>query len=586
MNDIYTIDTTKPHVSNLPKDNILRVIWAYGAVLKYTVNKSNLPSIEIEMREILPNGNLSSKQTFTKIPITEINLIRLMTIWKGNRKTTSFWEKFDNYDKIKSFSINTNEATCIPFKDIETFKYKYDLGYIENKKFLYHFSHSTFTKLKTNKNITVFVPSIELLSSTFSPRESTIKGKLFQENINTILNCYIKEAKIINNKYHIILKEKKFLENAIFLAYATLNKETRQRLQLLRNSLEIQSDYPDRYPIILPYHPTKMEIAGDGFWLNKTTFLLFRINGYSLPNDNKIRFYNFEIKSNQQKTINKKYIRFPAEIDKEDIPIDDYENPSTRNASKHITSEIYILNENLKNIEFKSIKSETPYSEFNIDTENKKDIDAISSASPNQKEESNHVGKLKFYTLGKDHLNQKEVLYEMIKSLEHHICKKTIIIPDYNIYLEDIMFFDRDCNFYKEYKNTTFRMLFKKEQKYIPPWTIRHRIKNNNNLFSYAYRKYLLVKLILSNGKQAYLLEIERKKNEGFLGMIFNTLHPLEYNIMINILKQVVEKKGVVKNIKIHGIKKIVFRHVEKDGKLHHCIKKALQKGILQGAFM
>lgn len=585
MNDIHAIDATKPPTANLPNDNILRVIWAYGAVLKYT-NKSYLPSIEIGTREILPNGNLSYKQTFTKIPITEINIIRPMTIWRGNRKTTSFWKKFQNYSENKYFAINTKKASCISFKDIKFFKNKYNLGYIENKKFLYHFSHSTFTKLETNKNITIFIPSIELLSSTFSPKESIIKGKLFQENIDTILNHYVKEAKIKNNEYHIVMKVNKFLENEVFLAYAKFNKDTRQRLQLLRNSLEIQSDYPDRYPIILPYHPTKMDIIGDGFWLNKTTFLLFRINGYSLPDDNKIIFWNIEIdENNQKKIINKKYIRFPIEIDKEDIPIDDNENPNTRNASKHITSEIYILNKNYQNIQFKSLKSKVPHSGLNINIENKKDIDTISSAIPNQKEESNNIGKLKFYTPGENHLNQKEVLHKVIKSLKYHIYKKTNMIPSYNIYLENIMFIDHSCNLHNEYKTTTFRMIFKKDQKEISSWIIKHRIKNNNTT-CYIYRKYLLVKLIFSNGKQAYLLEIERKNNEGFLGMIFNTPFALEDSIMVDILKQVVEKKGIVKNIKMDNIKKIVFKHVEKDENLHHCIQNALQKGILYGVFL
>jgi hypothetical protein len=47
---------------------------------------------------------------------------------------------------------------------------------------------------------------------------------------------------------------------------------------------------------------------------------------------------------------------------------------------------------------------------------------------------------------------------------------------------------------------------------------------------------------------------------------------------MVDILKQVIKKRGVVKNIKIPGINKIVFRHVEKDGNLHNCIQNTLQK--------
>ncbi len=46
---MYTKLTKKFLLLLLPNDNKLRVVWAYGAILRYT-NKSYIPNIEIGVR--------------------------------------------------------------------------------------------------------------------------------------------------------------------------------------------------------------------------------------------------------------------------------------------------------------------------------------------------------------------------------------------------------------------------------------------------------------------------------------------------------------------------------------------------------
>ena len=587
MNNIYEIDKEIPPIATMPNDNKLRVVWAYGSIHKY-VNKSFIPDIEVGTREILPNGSLSRDQKIIKTPFTGTNIIRLMTIWRGNRRTTAIWDKFNNYKDSILFSIDAAKSISKPFLEIDALKEKYQLGFLSDKKFLYHFAHSAYTELHTDNNTIVYIPSIELFTSTFVPKEASIKVDLLQENIETILSRYIQKAKIKNGVYHIMLKEEKLVENAIFLAYAKFNSATIKRLKLLRSSLERQSDFPDRYPIVLPYHPEKMEISGNGIWINNKIFLMFRINGYSLPDEYKVMFYDLETEFNQNKPTDKEYIQNHIEIEEEDIPINDNETPHIKNASKHITSEVTILNKDNCNVEHKKLKKEINDNELNISNENKENLDAISFAKPNQKTQSTNVGKIKFYTSDDNQISQTNFLNKVLQSLRFHIEQKTNFssIKNNNIYLKDIKFINQYSNFSEKNIRTTFYSTLKrKDQREIPPW-IKKKKRKDGKLVFYGYRQYLLVKLILSNDKQAYLLEIDRKDNERFLGLIFNTNGSLACKDLFKILNKIVENKGVVKKVKISGMNNTDFKHSEKDVNLHHCIQRGLKKGIRKSIFL
>lgn len=132
------------------------------------------------------------------------------------------------------------------------------------------------------------------------------------------------------------LYESKNEANISFLAYAKFNPVTRQRLQKLRASIETGSPYSERYPVVLPYHPSELYLQGDGIWLDQETFFMFRINQYSLPIDNEIESFTqeLEFETDESKKENKSYTRVPQNLDDNEMPITNEHNPHGRNASR------------------------------------------------------------------------------------------------------------------------------------------------------------------------------------------------------------------------------------------------------------
>lgn len=95
------IDKTIPVIGNFPKDDKLRVVWMYGAVYK-NIGRTRAPEIKIMLKEVLPSGKLSTTQIFRKISIAQLDTVRHMTIWRGNRRTISTWKSFgDSYEEDK-----------------------------------------------------------------------------------------------------------------------------------------------------------------------------------------------------------------------------------------------------------------------------------------------------------------------------------------------------------------------------------------------------------------------------------------------------------------------------------------------------
>ena len=287
-----SIDTEIPRIDNFPNDDVLRVIWAYGAVYK-NIGRTGVPEIYIMLIEIDSNGLLSEKKKiFRKISVAQIDIVRYMTIWKGDRRTTKIWKSFDNncYTENIQFSLDTTTATSINFKtkkqnsDFTYFPpYRYKINNISNSKEYWKFANATFAKMETYNDITIIVPSMELFTSTYVPQEQQIRYKLIQKSLDDVLDDYIHTCSIDEGRYKIEFYGSKAESNIAFLAYAKFNKVSRQRILKLYSTLGGSWQNSDKYPVILPYHPTNLDLQGDGIWLDHKTFFMFRINQYSLP---------------------------------------------------------------------------------------------------------------------------------------------------------------------------------------------------------------------------------------------------------------------------------------------------------------
>jgi len=590
------IDKTIPPIENFPKDGRLRVVWAYGAVYKNT-GTTGVPEIYVLLKEIDNNGMLSEIQILRKISVAQIDIVRYMTIWKGNHRTVKSWKVFDgNYVDNALFSFDTATATSISFTEKRTNSkygyfppYRYKIDNISNSIDYYRFANSRFTKIEAFNGTTVIIPSMELLTSTYVPQEQQIRYKLIQRGLDDVLDEYIKSSSTDGSKYSVELYDSKNESNIAFLAYAKFNLVTRQRLKKLRASIETGSLYPERYPVVLPYHPSELRLQGDGIWLDQETFFMFRINQYSLPIDNEIESFTqeLEFETDESKEEHNSYTRVAQNLDDNEIPVTNEHNSHSRNASQHIVSEVGVLNPNNGFIKHRrDVLNISTNTNVSIDYENTENIENISSAESDQAGDSKNTANIIIDEQDKSRLKQSEVLRMVIKALEYVIDRAIDISDDESgLYVVNIMFVDEECELHTAQMATQFSRVLKKAKKETTLWVKKRKIKDHKTIFL-GYRNYLLIKVMLSNGKHAYLFEIDRKEQESFLGMMFGTGSEIDNEVLVNLLYKVMDEQGVVKKVKLPGIKPITFRHkTNKAENLNDNIQSALKKAMKNSLF-
>lgn len=624
---LYKIEENISSVRAFPTDSKIRVVLAYGALLHNQNNESNIARVEVLLKEIDENRNLKNNPLIIKIEFTEIDIVRVGTIWQGRHRLNDRWKHYRNYKENVEFRFDftLNQPECIKFIDKNPknnnyffTKEVYDLNEIQSKRgFKYHFANATYTKLVTNTGTTVLVHGLEFLTSTYVPQEKNIRGKLLNEPIDSILDGYIEEedSRAEDNIYYMHFKENKKLSNNVFLSYAKYNQTTRIRLNKLRISTESgASELDDRYPIVLPYHPEKMRMIVDGIWLDEETYLVLCIKGCSLPKEialqikkpkeettNKTATNKVETddkdeslddadstKENEDEKQNSSQYVDPSEID-----VDSSKRPYSRNSSLPIVSEVVTLDEDDIEVSYvEEIKKKNNYvskteyipkkkdlddEEASKKSQNKKEnkVDSVSSGDSSQSDKDKNTTDFEVLS----NIEKSEILALVEKALQNMKKQKEAIDIDGKIYIKKLSYLNEACLESKNDKRPKFYNFINTKIKTEKSWSM---IKNDKK--EEDYRRFMLVKIELNNGRYAYLLEIDRKtSSESFSGYIFNYLNEgISENRLKNLIRRIVQNKGVFSTLDKELHKMIDIKYPVDIQKLftHQKIEKTMYKKI------
>jgi len=150
----------------------------------------------------------------------------------------------------------------------------------------------------------------------------------------------------------------------------------------------------------------------------------------------------------------------------------------------------------------------------------------------------------------------------------------------------DILFIDEECGLSIMQTATQFSRVIKKAKKETNLWVKKRKIIDHKTIFL-GFRNYILLKIVLSDGRYTYLFEIDRKdENESFLGMMFSIGKEIDSRVLADILHEVIQEHGVVKKIKLPELEIIVFRHqTNKKDNLNDNIQSAMQRAIRNSLF-
>lgn len=598
---MYDLSQNISAVQAFPNDNKIRVVWAFGALIKNLNGTTNVPEVEVLLREVV-DGNVTNNEIIIKIAMAQVDIVRLFTIWQGRRRTIQYWTHFKKYEQNQNFSFNFSnyKPESIKYKDVNPASgypyfapYKYNLRAITKLYgYHYHFNNATYTKLTTDNGIIVLIPSFEMLTSTYVPFEQYIRNELVKHPIDYILSKYIdaKSTYMLNNEYHMKFYDNKADSNISFLSYAKFNEVTRQRLTLLRNSLETGNKHNNRYPIVLPYHPENMQISSDGMWLDDKTFFVFRIDGYSLPTENKIIVHHMDYRANNDKPTssnNGRWRTYPPDIKNYDIPFTNNHRPHNNNGVIHILSEVRVLNRDIPNIKRDIIRIEPETSYLPISSNVENEVDGVSSGEPNGAKDSSQTAgaKIDENKIDSSHLNQANVLMMVIEVLKLMKDKKINITndDDNKAYIENILFVDEQCNLSNSQMATQFFRVTKSNKQWVNP-------KGNieRKIVKLGYRNYVLIKVILNDGRFVYIFEIDRKsKGESFKGFIFNFHgNEIDINTLVNFLNNVIDNEGQYDEESIRIEKYMTFKHHIKNDTIFDNIRNTLIRANNKGLFI
>ncbi len=591
-----------PKIEALPDDQELRVIWWYGPVFKNNSN-SSVPLVKILTKLLTPEGKLSEKVQIFKVTLPELDLIRIGTIWKGRKRLNRVWKYLNGYVEGHEFSFNFREhpPLSIHFNDKKpnsTYwhipKFKYDLGsFPEHSEHKFQFYNSTLTKLISTNGLTVLIPSLEFLTSAISPEHKQIRSGLLQYSLDELTSRHLKRASIdTNGDYLIELIEGRLDANLTLLAYLRLNQTSRARLSKLWTSMQRTAinkssglAYEEKYPEVLPFHPTEMTLQGDGIKIDENTFLILRINGFSLPTDHDIRLlstlYKPKPKESNSSSGNSSYYN-PDEVEEEELDVTNNSAPHWHAGIAHIRSEVSVIGYR------PSITEQLELKENNvprIPQEGNKQVPLnLSSDEPDNREDSSGTVALKASSL--EHTVQLSDNFKKIADALH------ILAKDEKSSVSDFFYIANDAS---ERTSPAYCMIGKTDlpDDYTGKWHTVEKIDNGIEKPKYRLRKFLLLKVVLNDNRSAYLLEIQRKGSESFFGLLFCVrTGAITSKIIIDLLGTIAKSKGVYTKrqnsslvpIELPVSPSMVFRHYENID-MSSQLTRAIERGIKRHLF-
>ena len=207
-------------------------------------------------------------------------------------------------------------------------------------------------------------------------------------------------------------------------------------------------------------------------------------------------------------------------------------------------------------------------------------MDNISSGIDNQANSSSNTGKINIISIqGLE--NKPLVKFSLIIDALKTLRDEKILLSK-EIYIYDFKFIDLSCRENSNYVQTNFLDVLKNIGLELNSWIdINRDIKEENSkkvrrVLS-RIRRYLLIKIILSNNDFMYLFEIDKKENKGYKGFVFNLNKKIDEDTLIDLVHQTYHNKGLMKKVSIPGY---TFKHFIKKGKMVDNLKNTFKRFI------
>lgn len=251
-------------IETLFKDNIKRVVRAFCRVKQNSSDRSN-PLVTIAFRRV-DNNQIE----YSTAAIAELDVLRIGSVWNG---CVGIQNDFQDKTSLRKGWFDFDLSS----QQVEFF----NLHQVINKYRSYEeIGKTRVAKLLTTTRQVVYVQSLEIFTSLYTPENKNIRRALLNFDLDGVVDNFVSKRQqgMINGEY--ILPRGFERSNAVFLAYIANHTVTRKRLSKIRS----QINQGERFIDALPYHPTKLSFEATYEEINGEIFI-HRINKFRTPSD-------------------------------------------------------------------------------------------------------------------------------------------------------------------------------------------------------------------------------------------------------------------------------------------------------------
>ena len=536
-------------IKSFPKDDKEYLVKRYELIRENPSVRASGFMVQVLLKDLASSGELR-----INILIGHCIIVKIGSVWK-NQRLIKIFEPLQN-TRLKLF--NKRDFRLSMERDVEIEYLVEDPKTGHNKTIRKsEFNGETyrllsvFTVFKIKNGISVAIPSLEIFIATYAVQTYSLLYELMGLPIDEVLHKHVLEYAIEEEKgnkvYFLETRDNHYMSTRIFLAYLACDTKTREHVSKIKSSLEknkvVISNIAYSAMEVLPYHPEQYNIVASGYYdESKKRFWVHQINEYDMPGEAIYKGYEIEDKSDKKpaKGKSKSYANYEEITD--DVGITDDEDAGWGAGAKYIISPV-VMNKDQSKISSKPRKRKKDSSGKTIKKE--EEIENVSASPISGQAGSDKTGTIRIEEKANNNLDtdREEALANipLIKAIKE--------------IKEEVCYLDNRCNRHNEISYCTL----KNGKSYN---TDRSRWAKSSGA---KYRRLLVCEIAQTNSF-VYFLDIERRKSDSYLAIMFRLSDGITLVQLDEIRGRISYNKGVFggkdKKRKEFPIEKLVaFKH-------------------------
>ena len=539
------------YIPSFPLDDQEYIITNWGLLRKNPSPEASVFLVEIKLESLKGHKELTVEIIFTHLFVA-----RIVSVWKNQKLIRNYeCKKRSGFkSQTRSFSLcsSTPSSTKLVVKSKTSESGGKSIIDIDQLDQNWHIVLSVFTVFTTPDGMEVFIPSLEILLSTYAPNTHTVLHDIIISSVDNVVQKHLRDWHLYKDGYYIDPVGNYHISTKFLLAYLSCNSQTRVNVSKIRSSLEnnkvTKKGIGYSFVEVFPYHPDVFNIKVTGLYDKKNKrFWVHQIRSYALPAEYEIAYEEDNTESIQRETAYRKLNN--ENVVTEAMPLSD-DTDAGRNAGK-----VYLKSE---------IEIKIPLDKVCRIRKNTKKPEALAGKVKPHKAEAASASPLS----GQNASKPIAAIEHKDKDREKHL----------NILIDAIRSLGREVYFLADDLGRNRKAIF---------CSLERQRTYKGTKSSWAFiakdkpRKLLVCEICLPD-RIIYILDIERKNTDTYAGIMFSLPRKIDNGLLKKIKDVISTNQGRFggdkerKKFPVDGYK--TFRHYSDRNRMKYSIHSLVNK--------